>query len=142
MARPRSHARAAQASEAPAYLDKARQFLRAARDSLELANLTAAVGNAIHAGISASDAISVARTLTVWRGEHGGAPAHLDTAGQEGKAAARHLRRLLPLKTRVEYEPGPPSASAARQAVQAADRMVAIAAEVVGSQNPPKRPPA
>lgn len=65
----RGHARGAGAVEAQGYLDKAREFLRAAGDSLELGNYTAAVGNAVHAGIAAADAISAARARTVWRGE-------------------------------------------------------------------------
>lgn len=53
-------------SEAQAYLDKAKEFLRAAQDSLELSNYTAAVGNSVHAGIGAADALSAVRTRTVW----------------------------------------------------------------------------
>jgi len=94
-------------SDARVFLDKAREFVRAAQDSLELANNTAAVGNAVHAGILAADAISAVRTRTVWRGEHAQVAGHLETAGEDGKLAARQLRRLLPMKTRAEYEPTP-----------------------------------
>ncbi|MHB1930329.1 MAG: hypothetical protein ACYDEN_09260 [Acidimicrobiales bacterium] len=101
---PRPQAQRAGPDEARAYLAKAHEFLHAARSSLELSNHTAAVGNAVHAGI-AGDALSAARTGTVWRGEHARAAGHLEDAGDEGRQAARHLRRLLPMKTRAEYEP-------------------------------------
>ena len=52
LARPLAQARRAGLNDARAFLDKAREFLRAAQDSLELTNNTAAVGNAVHAGIS------------------------------------------------------------------------------------------
>jgi hypothetical protein len=98
---------------------------------LELGNNAAAVGNAVHAGILASDAISAARSRTAWRGEHSRASAPLEASGEEGNQAARHLRRLLPLKTRAEYDPAPIRAVDAKAAVNAADRMVAIAAQAV-----------
>jgi hypothetical protein len=125
-------------SEARAYLDKAQEFLRAAEDSLELSHHTAAVGNAVHAGIAAADAFSAVRTRTVWRGEHSRAAGHLEAAGQEGKQAARHLRRLLPMKTRAEYDPAPMRATDARTAVQAAERIVAIALQALAAA-PPER---
>jgi hypothetical protein len=131
--RPRAQARSAGLDDARAFLDKAREFLRAAQDSLDLSNHTAAVGNAVHAGILAADAISAVRTRAVWRGEHAKAAGHLETAGEDGKLAARHLRRLLPMKTRAEYEPTPIRAADARAAVQGADRLVALAAAALAS---------
>ena len=139
MASSRGHARGSAALEAQAYLDKAREFLRAARDSLDLANYTAAAGNAVHAGIAAADAISTALSRTVWRGEHAQAVRHLESAGIEGKAAARHLRRLLPMKTRAEYDPAPMRAAEAKAAVQAAERIVDQAAAAVASALPDEK---
>lgn len=49
--------RAVNAAEGRAYLTKADEFLYAARESLAAANHSAAVGNAVHAGILAADAI-------------------------------------------------------------------------------------
>jgi HEPN domain-containing protein len=134
--RPKPQTRTAGPVEGRAYLEKAHEFLRAAQDSLELSNHTAAVGNAVHAGIAASDAISAVRTRTVWRGEHAQAAGHLESAGQEGKQAARHLRRLLPMKTRAEYDPAPMRAADAQTAVQAAERIVALAVQVLASAPP------
>jgi HEPN domain-containing protein len=137
--RAKPQSRPAGPAEAQAYLDKAQEFLRAARDSLELGNNTAAVGNAVHAGIAAADAISAIRTRTVWRGEHAQAAGHLETIGEEGKQAARHLRRLLPMKTRAEYDPAPMRAADAKTAVQAAERIVALAVQALASAPPPKK---
>ena len=120
------------ASAARAYLDKAREFLRAAEDSLGLGNRVAAAGNAVHAGIGAADAITAARAAVVWKGEHSQAPAHLEkVGGEEGRKAAPHLRRLLPLKNRAEYDPDPIAAPEAKAAVTAAGRMVRIAEQAV-----------
>ena len=133
MPRPKPQARPAGMTDARSYLDKAQEFLRAAQHSLELSNRTAAVGNAVHAGIAAGDALSAARTRTVWRGEHAQAAGHLEAAGDEGRQAARQLRRLLPMKTRAEYDPAPMRPADARTAVQAAERMVALAVQALAS---------
>jgi len=120
-------------ADAHAYLAKAREFLRAADDALALANCVAATGNAVHAGIAAADAITASRAAVVWKGEHSQAPGHLEkTAGSDGKKAAPHLRRLVPMKNRAEYDPDPITASEARSAVTAASRIVRIAEQVVG----------
>jgi hypothetical protein len=122
----------ASAADARAYVGKAREFLRAAEDSLQLGNRVAAAGNAVHAGIGAADAITAARAAVVWKGEHSQAPAHLEkVGGDEGRKAAPHLRRLLPLKNRAEYYPEPISATEAKAAVTAAARMVRIAEQIV-----------
>jgi HEPN domain-containing protein len=136
MARSKAQTRAAGPDEARAYLGKAEEFLRAAKDSLELTNYTAAVGNSVRAGIAAADAISAMRTRTVWRGEHAQAASHLESAGDDGNHAAKHLRRLLPMKTRAEYDPTPMRPTDARTAVQAAERITAIARQTVATAPP------
>jgi len=97
MPRSRAQTRSAGVTDAAAYLAKAGELLRAAKDSLELGNNAAAVGNAVPAGVLAADAIAAVRSRAVWRGEHSQAASHLEGAGEDGKQAARHLRRLLPL---------------------------------------------
>lgn len=136
MPRPSPRARPAGLNDARAYLGKAQEFLKAAQGSFVLSNHTAAVGNAVHAGIAAADALSATRTRTVWRGEHARAAGHLEGAGEEGKQAARHLRRLLPLKTRAEYDPAPMRASDAESAVQAAERIVSLAIAALAAARP------
>lgn len=123
--------RAVNAAEGQAYLTKADEFLYAARESLTAGNHSAAVGNAVHAGILAADAICVVELRTVWRGEHVQAVTHLELAGDQGKQAARHLKRLIPLKARAEYDPAPLRSSDADSAVKAAERMLEIAGAVV-----------
>jgi hypothetical protein len=128
----RTQTRPSSAADARAHLDKAREYLRAAEDSLELGNRVAATGNAVHAGIAAADAITAARAAVVWKGEHSQASAHLEkVGGDEGRKAAPHLRRLLPLKNRAEYDPEPISATEAKAAVTAAARVVRIAEQTV-----------
>ena len=131
MAASGGRARAVNAAEGRAYLTKADEFLYAARESLTAWNHSAAVGNAVHAGILAADAICAVELRTVWRGEHVQAVAHLELAGDQGKQAARHLKRLIPLKTRAEYDPAPLRGSDADSAVKAAERMLEIAGAVV-----------
>ena len=131
MARGRAKTRAATPADAVAYLAKAREFFRAAQDALTIDNRTAATGNAVHAGISASDAISAALVGSVSQGEHADAAGHLEGIGGDGRVAARLLRQLLPLKHKAEYDPTPMTEAEARRAVTAAERLVALAARVV-----------
>lgn len=126
--------RPASRTNGQAYLSKASEFLEAAIASRDAGNYVAATGNAIHAGIAAADAISAARAGVVWRGQHGQAASHVErVGGTEGARAARHLQRLLPLKNRAEYDPDPLTGAQARSAVQAAQRMVAIAERALAS---------
>jgi HEPN domain-containing protein len=127
----RSRTRPASATDAEDYLAKALEFLRAAQDAQRLGNYTAATSNAVHAGIAAADAIAAARSGSIWRGSHDQAPLHLERSGPDGKQAARHLRRLIPLCTRAEYDPAPVRPANAGTAVTAAERMTIVAQGVV-----------
>lgn len=49
---------------------------------------------------------------------------------QAGAEVARELRRLLPLKTKAEYEPDDIAASVAARAVERAQRCAAVAQRV------------
>ena len=127
-----TRARRVTAGQTRTYLGKSEEFLTAARESLEAGHSLAATSLAVHAGISACDAICGARTGQRAAGaDHGQAVTLLGRAGREGKDAARLLTRLMPLKNRAEYEPQDvPKASAAR-AVDQAERIVQIARQVV-----------
>lgn len=59
----------------------------------------------------------------------------LRTAGTEGIAVEKELRRLLPLKTRAEYEPEDIAQSVASKAVERAKRCVTTANAVVTAAN-------
>ena len=127
---PRGHAstRAVTISDARLFLSKAEEFLRASTDSLALGNFVAATGNAVHAGIASADCIAACRAGVVWTGEHSQAAQFLESsAGPDGRRASTQLRHLLPLKNRAEYDPTPVTTSEAHRAVQAAQRIVAIA---------------
>jgi HEPN domain-containing protein len=120
------------AAQARTYLGKAEEFLEAARESLEAGHSLAATSLAVHAGISACDAICGARTGQRAAGsDHGQAVALLNQAGREGKDAARALTRLMPLKNRAEYEPEEVPKATAKRAVDQAERIVVIARAVV-----------
>lgn len=129
----RTKTRQASPSDTRAHLSKAREYLRAATDSLALDNRVAATGNGVHAGIAAADAIAAALVGSVRAGEHSQAAVHLEKAGTDGRQAATQLRRLLPLKTKAEYDPAPIGAGDARAAVKAAERIVVIAERVVAA---------
>lgn len=120
------------AGEARSYLAKAEEFLGAARRSLGDEMCIAATSMAVHAGINAGDAICVARLAQRAAGrEHDQARALLDQAGTEGKAAAKHLARLLPLKNRAEYDPDAVPKAMASRAVGWAEKLVELARGVV-----------
>jgi len=103
-------------------------------DSLALDNYVAATGNAVHAGIAASDVIAACRGGAVWKGEHSQAGRHLESiGGSDGRKASTQLRHLLPLKNRAEYDPAPVTKAEAQRAVQAAQRIIAIAEQALAS---------
>jgi hypothetical protein len=121
------------AADARHYLEKAEQYLKAAEDSSESGLHSPAVGNAVHAGILGSDAISAHELKKVWNGEHDGAVRHLQSAGDIGKAASRHLQRLLRVKNRAEYDPISSTPKQAVDAIQSATRLLEFARSALAS---------
>ena len=116
------------------YVGKAEEYLEAAEASLADGRHIAATSLAVHAGISAADAICGARMgRRSADQDHARVVALLGEAGSDGKAAARHLGRLLPLKTRAEYEPDDVPKSIAAKAVRAAAQIVVIARRVAAT---------
>jgi HEPN domain-containing protein len=114
------------------YLAKAEEFLATARESLEAERFIAATGNAVHAAITASDAVCGARTGTRAAGQDHGEVLALLRSGRLRRDRARDSSgSILPLKVRAEYEPDDVSKSAAVRAVEAAGKTVAIARRVV-----------
>ena len=57
----------------------------------------------------------------------------LRQAGPDGVEVERDLRRLLPLKTKAEYEPDDIAPSAAAKAVERAQRCAAVARRVAAT---------
>lgn len=92
---------------ARAFLQKAQEYLDSAQDSRDLERATPAAGDAIHAGISAKDAIVTALTgATSKAKDHAVAARELRQAlgANAGAAAAeKALRELIAAKADVEY---------------------------------------
>lgn len=125
-------ARVVTAAETRQYLAKAAEFLAVAEDCLEAGRYIAATGNAVHAGINAADAVCGARTgHRSTSQDHAQALRLLNEAGADGKEVAKHLARLLPLKTKAEYDPQAVPKGVASKAVEAARKAVAVAGRSV-----------
>ncbi len=121
--------------QASAYLSKSEEYLVAAERELGEQLFIAATSLAIHAGINAADAVCGIRLGKRSGGQnHGEVLGLLDTAGTDGKEFAKELGRLLPLKTKAEYDPVDVSKTDAGRAVERARRCVAIARRVLDAQ--------
>lgn len=123
------------ALEVAHYLAKAEEFLLVAEDCIVAARYIAATGNAVHAAINAADAVCGARTGQRPAGQdHAQAIELLRQAGADGYELAKHLARLLPLKTRAEYEPDDVPKGVASKAVESARKAVVVARRVVAPE--------
>lgn len=119
------------AAQVRAYAGKAQEYVDAAASEIEAGRFIAATSLAVHACINASDAICGARLGERAAGDsHDQVLALLKTAGKDGIAVEKDLRRVLPLKTKAEYEPDDVAAGVATKAVERAQRCVAIAQTV------------
>lgn len=121
-------------ADARAYLSKASAWLEAATESLAAKRWDVAGGSAVTAGICACDAITGALVGQRAGGEHAGSLSLLDTAGEDGRSAARQLSTLLRFKAPAQYDPAPLPEPDARKAVEIARRLVERATSVVGRQ--------
>lgn len=122
-------------SEAHLYLAKAEQFSAEAIAAIKNSRNDAAMLNAVHAAISATDAVCVALS-----GRRSGDPDHQRAAdllqeiggGSKGIAShVRQLRMLIAKKNVVEYESRRASAKEATEAVQRAERFVSWARQTI-----------
>ncbi len=119
-------------TQATSYLSKSEEYMVAAERELGERLHIAATSLAIHAAINAADAVCGIRL-----GKRSGGQNHeevlglLSTAGADGKEVAKELGRLLPLKTKAEYDPIDVSKTDADRAVERAWRCVAIARRVL-----------
>jgi HEPN domain-containing protein len=122
-------------AEARLYLAKAEQFSAEAGAALGGARNDAAMLNAIHAAVSAVDAVTAALTgLRSADPDHQRAIDLLEevaSGSDEVKARARQVRQLLARKNIVEYESRRATAKEARQAVERAKRVLTWAAQTV-----------
>lgn len=122
-------------NRANAYLAKALEYLASAQDSLAAGRVTAAAGDAIHAGISAKDAVTTTLTgTTVKNKNHGLAVRELRTAlGQREEAAraSKAFAELIAMKAEVEYGTKLISLDKAESLVRRAHVLVDLAIAVV-----------
>jgi hypothetical protein len=110
------------------------EFAEAAASDLAAGRNIAATSLAIHAGINSADAVCGARLGKRASGEdHDQVLVLLRQAGADGAEVERELRRLLPLKTKAEYEPDEIAPSIAAKAVERAQRCTAVARRVAST---------
>jgi len=123
------------AAQVRAYAAKAEEFAEAATSDLDACrNIAATSSLAIHAGINSADAVCGARLGKRAAGEdHDQVLVLLRQAGPDGAEVERELRRLLPLKTKAEYEPDDIAPSVAAKAVERAQRCAAVARRVAAT---------
>lgn len=123
------------AAQARAYVSKAEEYLSAAVAELDAGRTIASTSLALHAGINASDAVTGVRLGQRAAGQdHDEVLVLLRTAGPDGQAVVKDLMRLLPMKTKAEYEPDDIPRSDALKAVDRARRIVNVARRITGAQ--------
>jgi hypothetical protein len=117
-----------------AYAGKADEFADAAASEVLAGRYIAATSLAIHAGINAADAVCGARLGERAAGDdHDQVLSLLRQAGSDGAKVEKELRRLLPLKTKAEYEPDDVAPGVATQAVERAERCTQVARAVAAA---------
>ncbi len=128
-------ATAEQRNHAKAFLKKAEEYLASAEDNLAAGRFTPAAGDAIHAGISAKDAIVTVLTGASSKGkDHATAAKELKQAlGQRAEAATaeKALRELLAAKSDVEYGVAVVQRAKAEPLLRRARSLVELALAVV-----------
>ncbi len=122
----------------PCDRQEAAQRYRQARAFAELAELypespdgptrSAAVSNAVLAGIAAADSICCRRLGRHATGDdHQPALALIEEAGEVGKQARRYLETLLSIKHKAQYEGVDPSVAEAKRAIRAMRAILGMA---------------
>jgi hypothetical protein len=126
--------RAVSAAQVRSYAAKAQEFAEAAASDLKAGWNIAATSLAVHAGINSADAVCGARLGKRAAGDdHDQVLVLLRQAGPDGAEIERELRRLLPLKTKAEYDPDDIAPSVAAKAVERAQRCAAIGRRVANT---------
>lgn len=119
-------------NQAQLHVDKAREFLLAARIVLEHGHANAACSLAVTSGINAKDAICLISTGQSHKSDdHGRAVEELRRSGRVGHALAPTLSRLLSQKSKSQYASLTVSRSDADDAIRRATRLLTDAAECV-----------
>jgi hypothetical protein len=122
------------AAQVRSYAAKAAEFAEAAASDLKASRNIAATSLAVHAGINSADAVCGARLGKRAAGDdHDQVLVLLRQAGADGAEVERELRRLLPLKTKAEYDPDDIAPSVAAKAIERAQRCAAVARQVAST---------
>jgi hypothetical protein len=128
-------ATAEQRNHARSFLKKAEEYLASAEANLAAKRHTPAAGDAIHAGISAKDAIVTVLTGSTSKGkDHATAAKELrQTLARrpEAGSAEKALRELTAAKSDVEYGTDVVTATRAEPLVRRARAMVELAIAIV-----------
>lgn len=122
--------------QAGAFLTKATEFLEAANASALAGRRDAAMLDAIHASISAADAVACALAgVRSTDPDHSRAADLLEEIGPKGEVAthARQLRQLLAKKNAVEYESRRTKAAEVKDSLKRAERFVEWARGIVAA---------
>ncbi|ADU47393.1 hypothetical protein [Intrasporangium calvum] len=124
-----------QRNHARNFLKKSQEYLASAEDNLDLHRYTVAAGDAIHAGISAKDAIVVTLTGATTKGrDHAAAAKELARAlgpRTDATVAVRALRELISAKADVEYGTELVDAAKATVLVKRARDLADLAVQIV-----------
>lgn len=122
-------------TRARSYLAKSKEFLEASTASLSSGRHDAALLLAIHAGLSACDAVTVAlRGVRSIEADHLRAADLLEAGGRDAADVHQHaaqLRGLLKVKNLVEYEDRRVSGREAETGTKRAERLVNWAVAVL-----------
>jgi len=119
-------------SDAINHLDRARQLLASMRNNLAVSQWSAAVIDGVHAAISANDALTV-----TYAGQRCTSNQHVDAAEFLKQALPKNvtpdsqrLKRIISIKSHVEYGPSRITEKEARKVAQDVERFMAWAEEV------------
>jgi HEPN domain-containing protein len=128
-------ATAQQRNHARSFLRKAEEYLASAEANLAAKRYTPAAGDAIHAGISAKDAILTALTgATSKTKDHATAAKELRqalAARPEAAGSEKSMRELIAAKSDVEYGTDLVTATKAQPLIRRARTLVNQAIEIV-----------
>ncbi|SDU47357.1 hypothetical protein [Jiangella alkaliphila] len=128
-------ATAEQRNHARSYLKKSMEYLESAEANVVAERYTPAAGDAIHAGISAKDAIVTVLTGSTGKSrDHAAAAKELRQAlarRSEAATAERALRELIAAKGDVEYGTNVVTATRAEPLVRRARTLVELAIAIV-----------
>jgi hypothetical protein len=124
----RARTRPVSAAQVRAHVANPDEYLAAAVSELEAGRPIAATSLAIHAAIDAADVATGRRVGRRAAGQdHDEVLSLLREAGKDGAAVKKELARLVPLKSKAEYEPDEVPRSEAARAVDRARRFVEVA---------------